>query len=544
MRRKRILAVMVLAVASLLISCGSQPVPERFPDSNSDDLNIFMNGEVLCDRNGMPVAGGYMRDDQGNVLDNEGNILISAANLSNFTWVTSVYYDRSQIVQNLDTDPAADGSSNIKHTGGPKAFRFKLTAEPKNPVNSTLVLTSCDPGALYFPYDMNQDTILNSSRPKDGILPEITVNADRYNQVTVFLTATVDGCVTVLVKNLFGEVIERIPFELRDISQESSSGEKDHVHRFRDQIVAPTYLSDGYTVHSCEECGYSCRDSFTEKLPHEHDYDLRIIPPTYSSTGYTLHICKICGETKRDAETPKLVCSHGEMQTIAVEPTCTEKGYTLHECQICKVFSFRGNEMDALGHLWDTGMLSREPSCTEEGEKVFICYRCGEVRTEPVEKREHFFTEETVPPTFTEEGYTRHYCIYCGQEKERTNLTPIVEHTHIYRDTVLEPTCTESGYTKHICTICGESYTDGKIGALGHDYVESISEEPGCTQPGMMTIACSRCGHSYTNRIPALGHAYLYRVIQATRDAEGYTEHTCKRCGDSYRDSFTPRAVD
>ena len=232
------------------------------------------------------------------------------------------------------------------------------------------------------------------------------------------------------------------------------------------------------------------------------------------------------------------------MQTIAVEPTCTEKGYTLHECQICKVFSFRGNETDALGHLWDAGTLSKEPSCTEEGEKVFICSRCGETRTESVEKREHYFTEETVPPTFTEAGYTRHYCIYCGLEKERTNQTPIVEHTHIYRDTVLEPTCTESGYTRHTCTICGESYTDGKIGALGHDYVGSVTEEADCTHPGIMTYTCSRCGHSYTNNIPALGHAYLYTVISATRDSEGFTEHTCKRCGDSYRDSFTPKAVE
>ena len=31
-----------------------------------------------------------------------------------------------------------------------------------------------------------------------------------------------------------------------------------------------------------------------------------------------------------------------------------------------------------------------------------------------------------------------------------------------------------------------------------------------------------------------LGHAYLYTVIPATRDSEGFTEHTCKRCGKEF----------
>ena len=544
MRRKLILATMILAAAALFASCGSLPKPEYRPDLTSDDLNIYQNGQMLCDRDGVPISDELTRDTQGNVLDDEGNVLISAANLRNFTWVTSVYYDKSQTVQSLDTGFTENDIPNDVRIGGEKTFKFRIMVEPKNTVNSTLLLTSCDPGALYFPYDKNADAALNTARPKDGSLPEIMVRADRYNQVTVILTARIDGSVNVLVKNILGEVIDNIRFELRASPHESGQTSNDHVHRFKDQTIAPTYLYEGYTIHTCEVCGYSYRDSFAEKLPHEHDYDLRIIPPTYTSNGYTLHICKICGETKRDKETPKLVCSHEEMQTIAVEPTCTEKGYTLHECQICKVFSFRGNETDALGHLWDAGTLSKEPSCTEEGEKVFICSRCGETRTESVEKREHYFTEETVPPTFTEAGYTRHYCIYCGLEKERTNQTPIVEHTHIYRDTVLEPTCTESGYTKHTCTVCGESFTDGKIGALGHDYVGSVTEEADCTHPGIMTYTCSRCGHSYTNNIPALGHAYLYTVIPATRDSEGFTEHTCKRCGDSYQDSFTPKAVE
>ena len=40
---------------------------------------------------------------------------------------------------------------------------------------------------------------------------------------------------------------------------------------------------------------------------------------------------------------------------------------------------------------------------------------------------------------------------------------------HEYTDTVVAPTCTEKGYTIHTCA-CGESYMDGYVKAIGHEY--------------------------------------------------------------------------
>ena len=91
MRRKLILATMILAAAALLASCGSQPKPEYRPDLTSDDLNIYQNGQMLCDRDGVQISDELTRDTQGNVLDDEGNVLISAANLRNFTWVVQAH---------------------------------------------------------------------------------------------------------------------------------------------------------------------------------------------------------------------------------------------------------------------------------------------------------------------------------------------------------------------------------------------------------------------------------------------------------------------
>ena len=53
-------------------------------------------------------------------------------------------------------------------------------------------------------------------------------------------------------------------------------------------------------------------------------------------------------------------------------------------------------------------------------------------------------------------------------------------HIHEYTATVTAPTCTEDGFTTFTCS-CGDSYVGDYIGALGHDYANSI---------------CPRCGRT------------------------------------------------
>ena len=43
--------------------------------------------------------------------------------------------------------------------------------------------------------------------------------------------------------------------------------------------------------------------------------------------------------------------------------------------------------------------------------------------------------------------------------------------------------------------------------------------------------------------IQATGHHYKEEIIAPTTEEEGYTLHTCKDCGDSYKDSYTARLL-
>ncbi len=58
-------------------------------------------------------------------------------------------------------------------------------------------------------------------------------------------------------------------------------------------------------------------------------------------------------------------------------------------------------------------------------------------------------------------------------------IESIEDCDHSYEAVVTEPTCTEVGYTTYTCSKCKESYIDGEVSALGHDYVNG---------------ECTRCG--------------------------------------------------
>lgn len=71
-----------------------------------------------------------------------------------------------------------------------------------------------------------------------------------------------------------------------------------------------------------------------------------------------------------------------------------------------------------------------------------------------------------------------------------------------------------------------------------HIYTTEVSVSPTCTDNGERLYKCG-CGYSYTTTIAALGHEYTSVVTPPTTTAQGYTTHTCTRCGDSYKDNYT-----
>lgn len=113
---------------------------------------------------------------------------------------------------------------------------------------------------------------------------------------------------------------------------------------------------------------------------------------------------------------------------------------------------------------------------------------------------------------------------------------------HTYVLTVTSPTCLEQGYTTYTCTTCGYEYKSRYVDALGHTEVFDDAVEPDCTHTGLTEGShCSVCNEILTPQttVDPLDHSYTKEVIAPTCSQQGYTEYTCERCGDSYKDDFT-----
>ena len=72
-----------------------------------------------------------------------------------------------------------------------------------------------------------------------------------------------------------------------------------------------------------------------------------------------------------------------------------------------------------------------------------------------------------------------------------------------------------------------------------HQYEEKVIA-PTCTEKGYTLHTCSKCGDSYKDTYTnATGHNYEETIVAPTTTEQGYTLHTCSVCKHSYKGNYT-----
>ena len=147
-----------------------------------------------------------------------------------------------------------------------------------------------------------------------------------------------------------------------------------------DYTVHATGLSDHYAVSATVTLGDAAPT-------HSHNYNAVVTAPTCTQQGYTTHTCAECGDTyKTDIVEAK---GHVQKAAEAVAPTCTNTGLTEGiQCSICGEFLQAQTVIAALGHSygeWET---------LADGQKARTCAVCGAVHREG--------EPEPLPPSQTE----------------------------------------------------------------------------------------------------------------------------------------------
>lgn len=335
-------------------------------------------------------------------------------------------------------------------------------------------------------------------------------------------------------------------------------------HSYGSVVTAPTCTEQGYTTHTCSECGNSYVDDYVPALGHIYGEWETTVAPTCTESGTSRRDCSRCdhyetksiaanghslgdwytysapsctasGEERRDCAN----CDHFESRvlnalghdytSVVTAPTCTARGYTTHTCHCGD--SYVDTYVNALGHDYGEWTQTKVPTCTVDGEARRDCARCEVFETKTVNATGHSYTSVVTAPACTEQGYTTHNC-YCGDSYVDSYVDAL---GHNYGDwyEVTAPTCTVDGLERRDCTRC-EAFETNVLNKLGHSY-NSVVTAPTCTEKGYTTHTCT-CGDSYiNNETEALGHSYTSKVTtEPTYTTTGIRTYTCSACEDSY----------
>ena len=365
-------------------------------------------------------------------------------------------------------------------------------------------------------------------------------------------------------------------------------------HQYEAVVTPPTCTAEGYTTYTCPLCKTTFVDDVTPMIAHDYQDGVCTVcgqilrTVTFacdegaSVTVYeTQSLDSDCIENAvsvhpRDSETGLIDCSGSGQVNFVVN---LQPGYELVNVTAEPAGSFKNLKPPA-----DTGIVNGYRLTKVTGDPTIT------VTTSRVDPGtcEHEYAAVVTPPTCLTEGYTTYTCPKCAHSYVGDTV-PVIPHD--YQNGV----CTVCGQTLlNVAIVCSDGasvtvYETQDITGSGEVDPESVHPRNGDTglidcsgsgqvnfvvnlQPGYELVSVEAApAESYKNlKLPAdTGIANGYRVTKVSGDltitvtainrdpatceheftavvtpptctAEGYTTHTCGKCGYSYTDEATP----
>jgi|GEM_PF-1195565 len=275
---------------------------------------------------------------------------------------------------------------------------------------------------------------------------------------------------------------------------------------------------------------------------------------SYDSVVY----CSVCDEelSRETITVEKIAHTPAEaVEENRTESTCTVAGSydSVVYCSVCDAELSRENvALELADHTEGAVVVENEvaATCTAEGsyDNVVYCTVCNAElsrNTVTVDKIAHDYEAVVTAPTCTEDGYTTYICSACGDSYVADEVDAL-GHTEseAVEENRTESTCTVAGSYESVvyCSVCDEelSREEKEVAALGHTLTQVEAKAATCTEDGYKAYEyCSVCDYTTYEKVDKLGHAYNAVVTDPTCEDDGYTTHTCTRCSDSYKDTYT-----
>ena len=239
-----------------------------------------------------------------------------------------------------------------------------------------------------------------------------------------------------------------------------------HSCEFGDWTITrqPTCTEDGIAVGFCK-----CGAQTTETVPpNGHNYKSVVTEPTCGNQGYTTHSCSDCGDSYVDTYVDAL--GHDEGSVVvknSVDPNCTKDGSydNVVYCTVCNaVLSMDTVVVDALGHD-EVSHEAQAPTCTEKGWDAYVtCSRCN------------YTTYNEIPATG--HNYENSVCINCGEPGVELELSS--DETH-YIVSGLKGDCDETDI------IIPSTYRGKPVTSIGSNAFRACTSLTSITMPNSIT---------------------------------------------------------
>lgn len=320
---------------------------QALPAASSDDLKLYAfsqpNGASYLVNELGEYEQQYYMDREGNVVDADGKILITADNVSNYHPICTMYFSQNQYTATDEEqylNPAGEISS-------PKPYReckLELYCAPSSATNRVICVRSNSNEVVEIRPESNAQLIELKNKHPDSrevamkvedlsqpvriavrvlksMTGEATVNASSLDEL-----ASAECTVTILSQQVPAAfqgnraaataspsptpAIAPVPYASEFVN--ASGNPANHVHSYTKSVTEPTRDRTGFTTYTCTSCGYSYKSDFTSKLTpeepvkpdHIHNYAGITVAPTADEQGYTLYVCDICGDSFKANYTP------------------------------------------------------------------------------------------------------------------------------------------------------------------------------------------------------------------------------------------------
>ena len=266
-------------------------------------------------------------------------------------------------------------------------------------------------------------------------------------------------------------------------------------HDFETTTVPASFTEQGYTTHTCKDCGYTYTDDYQQIIDHNFVNEY-----VYDDFG---HWFKCIDEGFENEQ--KDYQLH-DFEIVKQDPSFEGAGVITYKCSICgyehtEIF---GEQLEHnYSEEWSNDKTHHWHACLDEGyddEKTSYAL--------------HNFTKKSIPATYEHDGTSTFTCKTCGYTYTALDNEQL---EHIYSDTY----SMDSEGHWHACL--DDGYANYRPDFENHDY-EIITTEPTLYDKGQDLYRCTTCGYEYSVELDSLMEQSIASLkFTLNPDGESYT---------------------